>query len=248
MTLLANFQKNSDSLSKLEIDCFNKLLDCDNLDPNFTIASIAEYLMVSTTTIFRMVKKLGYGTFMEFRYDLLYRRRKTVENSITVNSNTIDQIEKQITDTMDMLKSIDVKVLVKAISNANSVLICSTGMNNYIAKILAIKLSLMGIRTNYPEDQWFMFLEANNLKKDDLVIVFSREGTTPQLLDVVKNAKMTGNKVMLITETKYSKMQELSDYVVNVSFGDNEGYDIDSRLSMHIAIEYIMKELVKIVK
>lgn len=248
MTLLANFQKNSNSLSKLEIDCFNKLLVCDNLDPNFTIASIAVYLMVSTTTIFRMVKKLGYGTFMEFRYDLLYRRRKTVENSITVDSNTIDQIEKQITDTLDILKSIDVKVLVKAITNANSVLIYSSGMNNYIAKILAIKLSLMGIRTNYPEDQWFMFLEANNLKKDDLVIVFSREGNTPQLLDVVKNVKMTGNKVMLITETKYSKMQKLSDYVVNVSFGDNEGYDIDSRLSMHIAIEFIMKELVKIIK
>lgn len=249
MSLLSNFQKNSDSLSKLEVECFHKLIETENLDPHCTIASLADFLLVSTTTIFRMAKKLGYRTFMEFRYDLLYQRRETMFNqNQDIQENSMQSLEKQLTNTIDLLKHTDMNAIVKEISQAASVLICSTGMNNYIAKILAVKLSLMGIRTNYPEDQWFMYLEANNLKKEDIVIVFSRDGDTQTLLDVIKNAKICGNKVILITERKYSKMQELSDYVIYVSNGTNEGYDIDSRLSMHIAIEYIMNELARMIK
>ncbi|MEG0276741.1 MAG: MurR/RpiR family transcriptional regulator [Coprobacillus sp.] len=249
MSLLSSFQKNSDSLSKLEVECFHKLIETETLDPNCTIASLADFLLVSTTTIFRMAKKLGYRTFMEFRYDLLYQRRETMFSQMSDDCvDSMQVIEKQISNTIDLLKSTDMKSIVEKISKASSVLICSTGMNNYIAKILAVKLSLMGIRTNYPEDQWFMYLEANNLKREDLVIVFSRDGTTDSLLDVIKNAKMSGNQVILITERKYSKMQELADYAIYVSTGVNEGYDIDTRLSMHIAIEYIMNELTKIIK
>ena len=54
-------------------------------------------------------------------------------------------------------------------------------MNKYVAKILAVKLSLYGIRTIYPDDHWFLYLEANNLTQDDFVIVLSRGGATEQL-------------------------------------------------------------------
>jgi len=38
-------------------------------------------------------------------------------------------------------------------------------------------------------------------------------------------------------------MTKLSNYVMNVSVTKDEGYDIDSRLHIHLAIEYLLREL-----
>lgn len=243
MSLIKNFQKFGNNLTELEIESFQKLLTFENLEPSLTISSLAEALNVSTTTIFRMVKKLNYKTFMDFRYDLLYQRHDEFVAEKT-NKDICDLMEKEIRDTMTMLKSINIDEAIKDIVNAKSVLICSSGMNKYVAKILAVKLSLYGIRTIYPDDSWFLYLEANNLTKDDFVIVLSRSGETEAIFDVLKNAKFSGCKILLITERKQSPMSKLSDYVMNVSVCEDEGYDIDSRLHIHLAIEYLLRELV----
>ena len=113
----------------------------------------------------------------------------------------------------------------------------------FIPNLLAVKLSLYGIRTIYPDDSWFLYLEANNLTKDDFVIVLSRSGATESILDAMKNAKLSGCKILLITEKKAAPMTRLSDYVINVSVSEDEGYDIDSRLHIHLAIEYLLREI-----
>ena len=79
MSLIKNFQEYGNHLTELEVECFHKLLSFQDLQPNLTISSLSEALNVSTTTIFRMVKKLNYKTFMDFRYDLLYHRRDEYE-------------------------------------------------------------------------------------------------------------------------------------------------------------------------
>lgn len=243
MSLIKNFQEFGNQLTELEVECFHKLLSFQNLQHNLTISSLSETLNVSTTTIFRMVKKLNYKTFMDFRYDLLYHRRDQYELTSKCE-NTCDSIEKEIKDTMSMLRHLDVSQAIDDIVHAKSVLICSSGMNKYVAKILAVKLSLFGIRTIYPDDSWFLYLEANNLTTQDFVIVISRGGETKDIIDVMKIAKMNGCKMLLISEQIHSSMSKLSDYTMNVSVSKDEGYDIDSRLHMHLAIEYLLRELV----
>ena len=104
MSLIKNFQKHGNHLTELEIECFNKLLAFHDLDPSLTISSLADTLNVSTTKIFRMVKKLNYKTFMDFRYDLLYHRRDEYEYQAPTES-TCDSLEKEIKDTMEMLRN-----------------------------------------------------------------------------------------------------------------------------------------------
>ena len=127
MSLIKNFQKYGNNLTELEIECFNKLLTFRDLEPSLTISSLAETLNVSTTTIFRMVKKLDYKTFMDFRYDLLYHRRDEYEYQSPVES-TCDSLEKEIKDTIEMLRNLDIDDVIKDIVKAKSVLICSSGI------------------------------------------------------------------------------------------------------------------------
>lgn len=243
MSLIKNFQEYGNHLTELEVECFHKLLSFQDLQPKLTISSLSEALNVSTTTIFRMVKKLNYKTFMDFRYDLLYHRRDEYEYTSKCD-NVCDTIEKEIKDTMSMLRHLDIGKAIESIVQAKNVLVCSSGMNKYVAKILAVKLSLFGIRTIYPDDNWFLYLEANHLTSEDFVIVISRGGETKDIIDVMKTAKMNGCQILLISEKINSTMSKLSDYTVNVSVSKDEGYDIDSRLHMHLAIEYLLRELV----
>ena len=64
------------------------------------------------------------------------------------------------------------------------------------------------------------------------------------IIDVMKIAKMNGCKMLLISEQIHSSMSKLSDYTMNVSVSKDEGYDIDSRLHMHLAIVFLLRELV----
>ena len=74
--------------------------------------------------------------------------------------------------------------------------------------------------------------------------MISRGGETKDIINVMKTAKMNGCQILLISEKINSTMSKLSDYTVNVSVSKDEGYDIDSRLHMHLAIEYLLRELV----
>ncbi|MFQ7172191.1 MAG: HTH domain-containing protein [Thomasclavelia ramosa] len=55
---------------------FNKLLTFRDLEPSLTISSLAETLNVSTTTIFRMVKKLDYKHLWTLDNDFISSSRR----------------------------------------------------------------------------------------------------------------------------------------------------------------------------
>lgn len=244
MSLLQNYHQYGKSLSEVEDYCFNHILQINEFQKGLTIQWLANELNVSTTTIYRMCKKLGYDSFKDFRFDILFHKRDNFE-TVKAEDNPLHHIQKQTEETFQRMAQLDIKKMTQDIKTAETVLICSTGMNNHIAKILSTKLSLMGIHNIYPEDQWFMFLTSAHLKVGDMVIVLSRGGETPELIRVVKSAKVNKAKVLLIGEVGSSTLGKLSDYKMIVACVENEGYDIDTRLQMHLAVHYLTKELLE---
>lgn len=57
MALLDQFMKNVDVLSEIENQCFQEILKMNLYKKTITIQYLADMLNVSTTTIYRMVKK-----------------------------------------------------------------------------------------------------------------------------------------------------------------------------------------------
>lgn len=248
MSLLQHYSAHDAHLSEVESYCFKRILQLTMADKNVTIQYLADELNVSTTTIFRMCKKLGYASFKEFRYDFLYYKREDFSEQKDTIRTTLDHMHQQCEETFHLLEKTEITAAAQAILQAKKVLICSTGMNNYIAKILSIKLSLIGISNMYPDDQWFMYLESNHLHENDFVIVLSRAGETEELIKVVKSAQVNGAKNMLIGEAGRSTLADLADFRLSTSKVENEGYDIDTRLQMHLAVHYLTKELMLMIK
>lgn len=242
MALLDQFMKNVDVLSEIENQCFQEILKMNLDKKTITIQYLADMLNVSTTTIYRMVKKLGYPSFKEFSYDLVYHKRKSFLQYHQVD-DIEEQMKEQFLETLNYLKNMDLNPLLQCIDQSNSLLIASSGLNNNIAKILATKLSLMGKKVSFPEDPWIAFLEASQLSSNDLLIAFSRDGHTQQVLNIIKNAKVSHGKVLLITQGQKSQMKNLADYVLMCASEEEEGYNLDTRLQMHICINYLMKKM-----
>ena len=238
MSLLNKYQENEELLTKTEKYCFNKILNELEINKNVTIQWIADELNVSTTTVFRMIKNLGYESFKDFRYDLLFSRREALTTFDLRNMDILNLINMQIKDTMDYLGDIDIDSIVDVIFKAKNIIICGGGMNNYIGGLLEVKLNLNNINAKYSGDSWLMFLETSKLKKDDAVIILSKSGETKSLVDIVKNTKMNGAKVILIGEVGNSTLASLADYKMFVARVEEEGTDMDTKDERYF-IDYI---------
>lgn len=244
MSLLKKYQDNLEFLSRTEKECFTAILKKNYIDKEITIKKLAEENNVSTTTIFRMIKNLGYESFKYFRYDLIYEKREKLDSNGN-EDHILNQMENDIKESIELLRNINIDDSVDAILKARKVMICGTGMNTYIANMLELKLNLYNINATSREDNWFMYLETSNLTEEDVVIIISKTGETKILIDIAKNIKLNGAKIIYLGEWEDSTISNLADYKIVVTKSREYGVEIDSRLQIHLAVYYLTKSIIR---
>lgn len=203
---------------------------------HFTITYLADFLNVSTTSLHRLSKKLGYSSFKLMKEDFFEEENIETDHPIPYDylgmiSMTYRSVESSITQEMmnDLLK-------------AKRIVIYGMGMSHYIAKIFQIKLQLLGILVEQYCDSRFMKLSSQNLQsKEDVIIVLSRSGCPPELIQVMSEASQREVVSILITETKQSPLKELSTYVIQTAKTVDDDNDIDTRIHTHIAMDLLIQ-------
>ena len=203
----------------------------------FTIAYLADFLNVSTTSLHRLSKKLGYASFKIMKEDFFKNESNTMVNEESYDylgmiSLTYQQIEEALTPQMmtDLL-------------GAKRITIYGMGMSSYIAKIFQIKLQLLGVPVEQYDDSRFMKISAQKLNdRDDIIIVLSRSGCPPELVQVMSEANSKKITSILITEAKHSPLKELATYVVETAYTVDEDKNIDTRIHAHIAMDLIIQK------
>lgn len=246
MNLVERINEYGNSLSSTEKYCLDNIISSDSM-VKVTIQQLADNLNVSTTTIFRMVKKLKYKSFNDFKDDLLLNKTLTLENSSIPDEDDeiINNLSRQYLQTLQLMKSVDFEPIVKSIKEAKNVLICAMGMTHYIARVLEIKTKLNGINSRHFSDPWFMKLEVNSMNEDDMVVILSKTGETKELIEVANIARVNKCKILFIGEVGKSTIKDMSDYFIPVANTENIGLDLDTRLQIHVAANYFMKKIYK---
>jgi DNA-binding MurR/RpiR family transcriptional regulator len=244
MNLVERINEYSNSLSITEKYCLDKIIE-DNSISKITIQQLADTLSVSTTTIFRMTKKLKYKSFSDFKNDLLFNKTLTIENSYITDEDDeiIRNLSRQYLQTLQLMKNVDFKCIVEDLKKSKNVLICAMGMTHYVARVLEIKINLNGINSRHFSDPWFMKLEANNMTKDDMLIVLSKTGETREIIEVANIARLNSSKILFIGEVGDSTIKKMANYHIPVANTENIGLDLDTRLQIHVAVNYLMKKI-----
>lgn len=244
MKLHRKISENTKYLTKLEKNLLQLMLENKNLFTydTFTIARIAEEFSISSTSVHRLSKKLGYKSFIQFKDDYF---KKNKEDNTNIRDDD-QQFVSLMIDTYKFIKQANIDEIVDKMMECKKITLYGMGMSNYLSKIFQIKLQLLGIPAEQHDDSRFMRLSSRILQKDqDLVFILSRSGETPELLEVLVETKLRGIDVVLITESRNSTFEKFCKYIVYTAYTNDLDSNIDTRLNFHIAMDYIIRKFIE---
>ena len=201
------------------------------------LEEIAENSKVSTPTVIRFTKALGYEGFKDFKTELLKSGRQNqndydnidllLDLHITKNDNLEDipiklvgLTIKALEETLKFLNYEIYEEAIKLITNANIIDIYGVGNSGSIGNDFASKLLRIGLNCRAYSDNHLQQLCACHLGKKDLAIAISHSGETKDTVDALRIAKESGAKTLVLTNFKASVITKYAD--ISLFTGDTE--------------------------
>jgi len=198
-----------------------------------TITELASSCKVSEATIVRFVKKVGFETFQDFKFNLAMDENEEVlegERDITILKNDLPQeiLKKvklgclnSIENTTSIINMNEFLHAVNFIRSAGRIEIYGVGSSSAVAKILQYKLTRLGFPAYALEDPHMQAISAATLNFGDLAIGISQSGSTKDTVDSIAIAKKHGATTICLTEHVDSPLTKNADVVLEIFSGEN---------------------------
>ncbi|KRK42036.1 transcriptional regulator [Companilactobacillus crustorum] len=210
--------------------------------PDLSIVKLSEDANVSTATIVRTTKKMGYSGYTDFRQQLIskaknnqqYKNLEKVDHDI---KQAIFKNKYEVDNTLSMLNVGSIEDAVQKIKKSSDIYIFARGFSEFIAQEMLVKLQLLGKNCVMSSDPNIIVTMSQRIKREDLVIIISLNGETKELVKGAKNAFENGVSTITITTnesgtiTKYSEMVLLGYKSQTSYFPD---YEVRSRLPLQV--------------
>jgi DNA-binding MurR/RpiR family transcriptional regulator len=226
----------------------------NNLDdiPNLSIVKLSEDANVSTATIVRTTKKMGYSGYTDFRQQLTLKRKDTQQYK---NLEKVDHDIKQailknkyeVDNTLKMLNVGSIEDAIQKIKKSSDIYIFARGFSEFIAQELLVKLQLLGKNCVLSTDPNIIVTMSKRIRREDLVIFITLNGETKELVAGAKNAFNNGVSTLTITTNeegsiiKYSEMVLLGFKSQTSYFPD---YEVRSRLPLQVISRILLDSYV----
>ncbi|WP_201307518.1 MurR/RpiR family transcriptional regulator [Companilactobacillus farciminis] len=226
----------------------------NNLDdiPNLSIVKLSEDANVSTATIVRTTKKMGYSGYTDFRQQLTLKRKDTQQYK---NLEKVDHDIKQailknkyeVDNTLKMLNVGSIEDAIQKIKKSSDIYIFARGFSEFIAQELLVKLQLLGKNCVLSTDPNIIVTMSKRIRHEDLVIFITLNGETKELVAGAKNAFDNGVSTLTITTNeegsiiKYSEMVLLGFKSQTSYFPD---YEVRSRLPLQVISRILLDSYV----
>ncbi len=220
-----------------------------NIDkiPEMSIVKLSEDSNVSTATVVRTMKKMGYDGFTAFKHHL---KDQEANNPKFAIMEQVDQEIKQailknqqeVTRTIDMLNSATIEDAIQKIKAAQRVCIFARGFSELIAKEMMVKLQLLNKYCEMHDDPNIIRHMSQTLSKDDLIIFVSLNSETPELVEAAENCRKDDITSITITANQGGPLAQLSDLVF-VGFKSPISYFPDYEVRSRLPLQVISRVL-----
>ena len=248
---------------------YNELTDVDKkiadyinenkyLISKLSVSELAENSNVSSASIVRFSRKLGYSGFGELKIEIAkdltakskdysyIEEDRGVGVSSIVSKITNKTIESIIHTTK--LNELDmIEESIKELINAKTVYVFGVGGSALVALDLQQKLLRINKPTITSLDSHTQQMISLNLGEDDVAIGISYSGRSKEIIKSIENAKSKGAKCIGITkygENYLNKICDINLYVPNIENNLREGA-ISSRIAMLTLIDIIYISMIQ---
>jgi DNA-binding MurR/RpiR family transcriptional regulator len=211
-------------LTPLEARVVDMILGRRDFDRATPLKSIAEDAGVSEAMIIKIVKKLGFAGFRDFRMALDdYNRLPTAELHQELSpEDTGQEIALKVFRTSihaleETLSIFDPESFERAadlIFHARQRDLYGIGGSAQIARDVAHKFLRIGIRTSVFDDAHMMLMSAALLGEGDVAIGFSHSGTTTAVIEPLELARRRGARIIVLTNYATSPLAAIADVVL----------------------------------
>lgn len=254
--LLTQIQKDI-KLTQNEENIITYIIEHSDEIPNLSSRELARRCYTTATSIMRLVKKLGYKDYNDFRYNAInyFKNLPSEDFQISSNENALSLLNKiaqieveTIQKTKEMISLPQLQDVVELLNNTIYIDIIASDTNKEIARYFSHYLYSVGkIASVYYDSDKQVHLSLN-IPKDHVVIVISKYARNEELLQTVKLMKNKVIKTILLTGNRESELSKWCDITLSTPMdGDLEVID-DSELQLknmvfHTSIKYIFDVL-----
>lgn len=211
-----------------------------------SIRELAQVCYVSTTTLFRFVKKLGYGgysDFIEAVRETEVESRKIHIPSIVHDDNYRDSYLKNVVEAVKVITDDKIEAFHKIMRRYPHIFILAEGLSREVAKYFSRLLTSMGYNVEIPLEEYEFASLLRRVKRDDVLLILSYTGNNRSIVSEVERIFAIATPTIIsLTRADNNIIQNMSDlnFYVFADEIDYEGIDVTSRCGMIAIIETLL--------
>ena len=188
----------------------------------YSITDLASKCDSSEATIVRFSKRLGCNGYQDLKIKLARESdKKVISPTITEEDGCYEIFEKVCNDAYMSLertkKTLSAEAMTKAakaISASGRVVLIGLGSSAAVAEDASNKLLRAGCNASSYSDTHMQAIAISQLRRGDTVIGISQSGTSKDIVDGLRAAKMHGAVTISITSKERSPLTRQSDIVL----------------------------------
>ncbi len=213
------------SLTDSEKKVANYILSMPQDVIHYSITELANWSGSSETTIYRLVKKLGYVGYQKFKIDLARQISLPPMNDLKENDlvdtiyNHDLNIIKNAHDIMVQEKEKYEKVSDKIIESGK-VLFYAVGLSYPVGVDASLRFSTLGIPAPVYCDPHMQVMVGANLNEKSVLICISHSGVIRDIKKSAEVAKSSSAFVVAITSSRHSPLGSVADITLHSAASD----------------------------
>ncbi|MGL4645186.1 MAG: MurR/RpiR family transcriptional regulator [Vagococcus fluvialis] len=213
---------------------------------DMSIVKLSEETNVSTATIVRTMKKMGFDGFTSFKYSLKETNPGTIKAMEKVDKEIKGAIlknEQEVTKTIESLNIGAIEDTIQKMKAAKRIFIFARGFSELIAKEMTLKLQLVNKYCEMHDDPNIIRTISKKIKKEDLVIFISLNSETIELIEACKSCQKNDVTTINITANAQGALHDLADinfvgFKSPISYFPD--YEVRSRLPLQVISRIIL--------
>jgi DNA-binding MurR/RpiR family transcriptional regulator len=236
-------------LSFNEIEVLKYIEKNKNRVLNMSIQELSKEVYVSTATIMRLCKKMGFSGFSELKHVI---KEKITNDSLPKNKITSidDVIEDNLFDikqTKRMLDDQNISNAIGLLMSDKSIHLYSRGITVLCIEYMNRVLLSMNRKSTMYVDQPVMYSAALQMTSEDVLFIASASGATKEIIKVAQIAKSNGATVIAISNFDNNPLSQVADVNFYAMLAKRKfaGLDVKSRLPIFFVISVILECFIK---
>lgn len=186
-----------------------------------SVAGLAEASGVSDATVIRMARHIGLNGYQDLKIVLaqdLVSPLQSIHEEISENDSTLAIIDKvfqgalhTLNFTREVINPNDIERAVDAITKAQTIAILGSGNSAPCAMDFQHKLMRLGIRAYAYSDPHLAAIAVTDLNERDVVIAISHSGSSRNIVDCARRAKLKGITTISLSSLGTSPLSKIAD-------------------------------------